>query len=177
MDTVLLVCEVFIALFGIFSVIIADNMHERLHGLFVVGLALEGFLSHALEEGSMVTAIVLITLTVIALLMILLSFHSLIEHLRRYFHHSKNPDVVPKKMALTIDDEIKGIEKDIENDIKNTDLQTLIHEKFDRLEKMIDDKEKYLLEREKRLEEREKALEIAIAESLKASKQNGGEDA
>ncbi len=177
MDTVLLICEVFIALFGIFSVIIADNMHERLHGLFVVGLALEGFLSHALEEGSMVTAIVLITLTVIALLMILLSFHSLIEHLRRYFHHSKNPDVVPKKMSLTIDEEIKDIEKDIENDIKNSDLHSLIHEKFDRLEKMLEDKEKSISEREKRLEEREKALEIAIAENQKQSDSDGGENA
>lgn len=159
MDTVLLVCEVFIALFGVFSVIIADNTHERLHGLFVVGLALEGFLSHSLPEKSMVTAIVLITLTVIALLMIVMSFHSLIEHLKRYFHRTKNPEVVPKHMALTIDDEIK----EIEDDIKNADLHNLIHEKFDRLEKMIEQKEQALIEREKELNKREVELEIALA--------------
>ena len=149
LHNILLVCEVFIALFGIFAVIIADNTHERLHGLFVVGLALEGFLSHALPENSPITATVLIILTVIAFLMIIMSFHSLIEHLRRYFYHVKNPNVVPQHPSLNVGQDY-------------SQLHAMIESNFSKLEQMLIDREKALSEREKQLEEREKQVQSVL---------------
>lgn len=146
LHTILLVCEVFIALFGVFAVIIADNTHERLHGLFVVGLALEGFLSHSLPPENPITATVLIVLTVIAFIMIIMSFHSFIEHIKKYIHHMKHPEIVPKKPSLTIDR------------VDYAEIHKLIEENFLKLEKNLLDKEKALAEKEKELEEREKAL-------------------
>ena len=147
LHNILLFCEVFIAMFGIFAIIIADNTHERLHGLFVVGLALEGFLSHALDEGSPITATVLIVLTVIALLMIIMSFHSLIEHLRRYYHRLKHPHEVPKNPSLTIN-----------SDVDYASIHALIESNFAKLESILIDREKALNEREKALNEREERL-------------------
>ncbi len=148
LHNVLLFCEVFIALFGVFAVIIADNAHERLHGLFVVGLAIEGFLSHFLEGENPFTAGVLIVLTIIALLMIVMSFHSFIEHLRKYFHAMKHPHNTPKKPSLKIDT------------VDYAQLHSIIEENFLRLEKILLDKEKVLQEKEKELEEREKKLNV-----------------
>lgn len=158
MHTILLCCEVFIALFGVFSVIIADNTHERLHGLFVVGLALEGFLSHYLPPDHIITFVVLIVLSIIALLMIAFSLHSLVEHLKKYFHHIRQPENAPPKMALTID---------APQQVDNTDLHSLInekhnemHQKMDKMLELLQQREQDLALREQAVAEKEKQLGI-----------------
>lgn len=152
MHKILLFCEIFIAIFGVYAVIIADNTHERLHGLFVVGLALEGFLSIEFP-GHTFTFTVMIVLTLIAALMIIMSFHSLVEHVKRYLHRMKKPDVVPHSPSLEI-----SVDK-----ADTKEITELINDRFERMEKILSEREKVLCEREMKLSEREKVLEEKFA--------------
>lgn len=149
LHTVLLVCEIFIGLFGVFAVIVADNAHERLHGIFVIGLAIDGFLGY-FSSSKMLSDILLIVLAIVAIVMIGMSIHTVADHLKRYSQHKQN-----KKLGL-VDKDAKMPKN--KNDFNLFDLGERIDARFSEIERRLDDREKELDERERLLNDREKML-------------------
>ena len=57
MKTLLLICEIIIGLVGLFTIITGRDMHDRMHGIFVVLLCMDGLCEHFFSHYSLVTEI------------------------------------------------------------------------------------------------------------------------
>jgi hypothetical protein len=53
----MLICEIIIGLVGIFTIITGRDMHDRMHGIFVVLLCLDGLCEHFFSHYNIVTEI------------------------------------------------------------------------------------------------------------------------
>ena len=57
METLMLICELVICLAGIYTIIGAKDLHDRMHGIFVVLLCCDGLCEHFFSHYSIVTEI------------------------------------------------------------------------------------------------------------------------
>lgn len=55
METILLLCEIIIGLVGIFTIITGRDTHDRMHGIFVVLLCIDGLCEHFFSHYSLIT--------------------------------------------------------------------------------------------------------------------------
>ena len=57
MQTLMLICEIVIGLVGIFTIVTGRDMHDRMHGVFVVLLCIDGLCEHFFSHYNIVTEI------------------------------------------------------------------------------------------------------------------------
>ena len=57
MKALMLICEIIIGLVGIFTIITGRDMHDRMHGIFVVLLCIDGLCEHFFSHYNIVTEI------------------------------------------------------------------------------------------------------------------------
>ena len=57
METLMLICELVICLAGIYTIIGAKDLHDRMHGIFVVLLCCDGLCEHFFSHYNIVTEI------------------------------------------------------------------------------------------------------------------------
>ena len=57
METILLICELVICLAGIYTIVGAKDLHDRMHGIFVVLLCIDGLCEHFFSHYNLVTEI------------------------------------------------------------------------------------------------------------------------
>ena len=57
MKTLMLICELVICLAGIYTIIGAKDLHDRMHGVFVVLLCIDGLCEHFFSHYNIVTEI------------------------------------------------------------------------------------------------------------------------
>ena len=57
MHTLLLICEIVVGLVGIFTIITGRDLHDRMHGVFVVLLCCDGLCEHFFSHYNIVTEI------------------------------------------------------------------------------------------------------------------------
>ena len=57
MQTLMLICEIVVGLVGIFTIITGRDMHDRMHGIFVVLLCIDGLCEHFFSHYNVVTEI------------------------------------------------------------------------------------------------------------------------
>ncbi len=71
MKTLMLICEIVIGLVGIFTIVTAKDLHDRMHGIFVVLLCMDGLCEHFFAHYAPITEIMLGITAVYGLLFIL----------------------------------------------------------------------------------------------------------
>ena len=57
MKTLMLLCEIVIGLVGIFTILTGRDTHDRMHGIFVVLLCIDGLCEHFFSHYSLITEI------------------------------------------------------------------------------------------------------------------------
>ena len=71
MKTLMLICELVICLAGIYTIIGAKDLHDRMHGVFVVLLCIDGLCEHFFSHYNIVTEISLGITAIYALFFII----------------------------------------------------------------------------------------------------------
>ena len=71
METLMLICEIVIGLAGIYTIIAAKDLHDRMHGILVVLLCCDGLCEHFFWHYALVTEIMLGITAIYALFFII----------------------------------------------------------------------------------------------------------
>ena len=95
METLMLICELVICLAGIYTIIGAKDLHNRMHGVFVVLLCIDGLCEHFFSHYNIVTEISLGITAIYALFFII--FFTTRDVRERTIHLKKKSEKDKKK--------------------------------------------------------------------------------
>ena len=92
MQTLMLICEIIVGLVGVYTIITGRDMHDRMHGIFVVLLCCDGLCEHFFSHYNIVTEISLGITALYGLFFIIFSardVHERTAHLKMKMKENK----------------------------------------------------------------------------------------